>query len=78
MKNTTPNPAEPFGEVTIVDDFLPSPEELVPKKNTVWVTMEFTKESIEFFKREAERHNASYQAMIRNLVDAYAKQQQNH
>ncbi|AFZ45211.1 hypothetical protein PCC7418_3089 [Halothece sp. PCC 7418] len=76
MKNTTPDPAEPMGEVTIVNDFLPSPEELVPKKNTVRVTMEFTRESIEFFKREAERHNASYQAMIRNLVDAYAKQQQ--
>ncbi len=38
--------------------------------------MEFTKESIEFFKREAQRHNAPYQAMIRNLVDAYARQQQ--
>ena len=38
--------------------------------------MEFTKESIEFFKREAQRHNASYQAMIRNLVDIYAKKQQ--
>jgi hypothetical protein len=36
--------------------------------------MEFTQESIEFFKQEAQRHNASYQAMIRNLVDAYAKQ----
>lgn len=71
MKNTTPDPAKPMGEVTIVNDFLPSPEELVPKKNTVRVTMEFTRES-----SEAERHNASYQAMIRNLVDAYAKQQQ--
>jgi hypothetical protein len=38
--------------------------------------MEFTQESIEFFKREAKNHNASYQAMIRNLVDTYAKQQQ--
>lgn len=75
-KNTTPDPAEPIGEVTIVNDFLPSPAELVPKKKTVRVTMEFTKESIEFFKQEAKSHNASYQAMIRNLVDAYAKQQQ--
>ena len=76
MKNTTPDPAEPIGNVTIVEDFLPPPEQLVPKKNTVRVTMEFTKESIEFFKREAQRHNASYQAMIRNLVDIYAKKQQ--
>jgi predicted DNA binding CopG/RHH family protein len=58
------------------EDFLPSPEQLVPKKNTVRITMEFTKESIDFFKREAQHHNASYQAMIRNLVDVYVKQQQ--
>ena len=76
MKNTTTDPAEPIGNVTIVEDFLPPPEQLVPKKNTVRVTMEFTKESIEFFKREAQRHNASYQAMIRNLVDIYAQKQQ--
>lgn len=76
MKNTTSDPAEPIGNVTIVEDFLPSPEQLIPKKKTVKVTMEFTKESIEFFKREAQKHNASYQAMIRNLVDIYAKKQQ--
>ncbi|MGB3202544.1 MAG: hypothetical protein WBA99_16680 [Nodosilinea sp.] len=76
MSNTIPDPAEPMGEVTLVQDFLPPPEQLVPKKTTVRVTMEFTQESIEFFKREANRHNASYQAMIRNLVDAYAKQHQ--
>jgi hypothetical protein len=38
--------------------------------------MEFSKESIEYFKREAQRHNASYQSLIRNLVDAYVRQQQ--
>ncbi|MDJ0582767.1 hypothetical protein [Crocosphaera sp.] len=76
MNNKIPDPAEPIGEVTIVKDFLPPPEELIPKKTTVRVTMEFTKESIEFFKREAKRNNASYQTMIRNLVDIYAKQQQ--
>ncbi len=75
MSNTIPDPAEPIGEVTLVNDFLPSPEALVPKKKTVRVTMEFTQESIDFFKQEAKRHNASYQAMIRNLVDIYAKQQ---
>ncbi|ANV83981.1 hypothetical protein AWQ21_06070 [Picosynechococcus sp. PCC 7003] len=76
MSNITPDPAKPIGEVTVVRDFLPAPEELIPKKNHVRVTMEFTQESIEFFKQEAKRHNASYQAMIRNLVDAYAKQHQ--
>lgn len=73
MSSTTPDPARPIGDVIVVNDFLPPPEALVPKKKTVRVTMEFTRESIEFFKQEANRHNASYQAMIRNLVDAYAK-----
>ena len=75
MSSKIPDPAEPIGDVTLVPDFLPSPEALVPKKKTVRVTMEFTKESIDFFKQEAKRHNASYQAMIRNIVDTYAKQQ---
>ena len=75
MSSKIPNSAKPIGDVTLVPDFLPSPEALVPKKKTVRVTMEFTKESIDFFKQEAKRHNASYQAMIRNLVDTYAKQQ---
>ncbi|MDJ0658172.1 MAG: hypothetical protein QNJ42_01645 [Crocosphaera sp.] len=76
MKNTNPDPAKPIGDVTIVADFLPSPEQLIPKKNTVKVTIEFTKESINFFKQEATRHNTSYQEMIRNLVDIYVKQHQ--
>ena len=49
---------------------------IVPRKMTVRVTIEFTQESIEFLKRETKNHNDSYQAMIRNLVDTYAKQQQ--
>lgn len=74
MNNTIPDPAKPIGNVTIVEDFLPPVNQLVPKQKTVTITMEFTQESIEFFKREAQRHNSSYQAMICNLVDAYARQ----
>ena len=44
MNRTIPDPAEPIGNVTIVDDFLPPPEQLVPKKNTVRLTLDFTKE----------------------------------
>jgi len=74
MNNTIPDPAEPIGNVTIVKDFLPPVNQLVPRQKTVTVTMEFTQESIEFFKREAKRHNSSYQEMICHLVDTYAKQ----
>jgi hypothetical protein len=74
MNNTIPDPAEPIGKVTIVEDFLPPVNQLIPRQKTVTITMEFTQESIEFFKREAKRRNSSYQEMISNLVDAYAKQ----
>jgi hypothetical protein len=75
MNSTIPDPAEPIGNVTIVDDFLPPPEQLVSKKNTVRLTLDFTKESIEFLQREAQSQNASYEVMIRKLVDVYVQQQ---
>ncbi|NJN71407.1 MAG: hypothetical protein HC799_00585 [Limnothrix sp. RL_2_0] len=74
MNNTMPDPAKPIGDVTIVQDFLPPVNELIPRGQTVTVTMEFTQESIEFFKREAQRRNSSYQDIIRSLVDAYVAQ----
>lgn len=75
MNSTILDPAEPIGNVTIVDDFLPPPEQLVPKKNTVRLTLDFTKESIEFLQQEAQSQDASYEVMIRKLVDAYVQQQ---
>lgn len=63
---------EPIGKVKIVADFLPSPDELVMKEDTVKVTLSLTKESIDFFKQEAEAHHTHYQTMIRNLLDQYA------
>ncbi|NEQ69367.1 MAG: hypothetical protein F6K21_28525 [Symploca sp. SIO2D2] len=44
------DPEEPIGDVNIVKDFLPPPEQLVPKKNTVQVTIEFTNESDEILE----------------------------
>ena len=32
-----------------------------------------TKRSVDFFKREAKKHNTQYQRMIRRLLDAYAE-----
>ena len=49
---------EPIGKVKIVTDFLPSPEELALKDETVKVTISLSKASIEFFKNEAEKHNS--------------------
>jgi len=64
---------EPIGEIRIIDDFLPSPEELVLKEENFKVTITLSKASIEFFKKEAKKHKTQYQKMIRNLLDLYAE-----
>ncbi|ACL74236.1 helix-turn-helix protein, CopG [Thioalkalivibrio sulfidiphilus HL-EbGr7] len=63
---------EPIGPVKVIPDVLPSPEELVFKEDTVEVTIALTRETVEFFKREASKHDTQYQIMIRRLLDAYA------
>ena len=63
---------EPFGDIKIIEDFLPSPEDLIFKEENVKVTISLTKESINFFKAEAKKHHTQYQKMIRNLLDVYA------
>ena len=65
---------EPIGEVKVIDDFLPPPSDLVLRDETVKVTLSLTKESVDFFKKEAQTHRTQYQKMIRNLLDQYAHQ----
>ena len=48
---------EPLGKVKVISDFLPSPEELALKDETVKVTIALSKTSIEFFKKEAKKYN---------------------
>lgn len=62
---------EKIGKVKVVKDFLPRPEELVFKENTVKVTLNLSKSSIEFFKEIAQKHGSQYQKVIRNLLDNY-------
>jgi predicted DNA binding CopG/RHH family protein len=62
----------PMEEVRVVEDFLPPPEELAFREETVKVTIALSKASVEFFKHEAAKHQVSYQKMIRRLLDEYA------
>ncbi len=64
---------EPLGELKVVPDFLPSPEELAFREEGVKITIALSRRSIEFFKREAEKHGTQYQRMIRRLLDTYAR-----
>ena len=64
---------EPLGDVKVVPDFLPPPEDLVFRDEGVKVTISLSKRSVDFFKDEARKHNTQYQRMIRRLLDAYAE-----
>ena len=64
---------EPLGELRVIDDFLPSPDQLVFKEDNVKVTITLSKASIDFFKKEAKKHHTQYQKMIRRLLDVYAE-----
>jgi predicted DNA binding CopG/RHH family protein len=72
----------PVGALKVVDDFLPAPEQLAFSEETVKVTISLSKESVQFFKAEAKKHNTKYQKMIRRLLDAYtqahASEKENH
>jgi len=68
---------EPIGDVRLIDDFLPPPEELAFKEETTKVTIGLSKSSIDFFKREAKKHGTQYQKMIRRLLDLYVMRHQN-
>ncbi len=58
-------------DVKVIADFLPSPEELALKEETVKVTISLSKSSVDFFKKEARNHRTPYQKMIRRLLDEY-------
>lgn len=72
MKNKIEYSDGPIKEVKVVADFLPKPEDLAFREETVKITIALSKASIEFFKQEASKHNVSYQKMIRRLLDEYA------
>lgn len=64
---------EPLGDLKVVPDFLPRPEDLVFRDEGVKVTISLSRRSVEFFKNEARKHNTRYQRIIRRLRDAYAE-----
>jgi len=74
MRKKTKYTEGPIGKVKVVKDFLPPPEELGFKEETVKVTMTLSKSSVDFFKAEAKKHHTQYQKMIRQLLDIYSAQ----
>jgi len=76
VKNKIKYTEEPMGELRVVKDFLPPPDQLVLKEENVKITISLKKSSVQFFKREAQKHRTSYQRMIRQVIDWYASHYQ--
>ena len=62
-----------LGQLRVIHDFLPRPEELVFRDEGIKVTIVLSKRSVEYFKGEARKHHTQYQRMIRRLLDAYVE-----
>lgn len=74
MKNKIHYSDEPI-EAKVINDFLPKPENLILNEKKRRVTLTLTAKSLDFFKNAAKKHKASYQAMIRRLIDYYVANQ---
>jgi predicted DNA binding CopG/RHH family protein len=75
MKKTIKYTDEEIGNIHIIEDFLPTPQELIVKEENTKITISLTKETVDFFKDEAKKHHTQYQKMIRNLLDVYVAKQ---
>lgn len=65
-------------EFMAIDDFLPTPKQLMAANELERVSLNISKESKEFFIRLAkamhgDRERAGYQKLMRDVLDAYAK-----
>lgn len=63
---------KPFGRLRPVADFLPPPEDLVPHETTAKITISLDANTIEYFKKVADRNGVKYQRMIREVLKGYA------
>lgn len=57
---------------TRMEDFLPSPDQLIHKTEKEKITIAIDKRSLELFKQYAKKHNAKYQTMINGVLGSYA------
>ena len=76
ITNYTPAPqdiAEALENAVVIDDFLPSPAELVAKEERERITISLDKKSLDAFRAYAKKHDAKYQTMINRVVESYAK-----
>jgi len=64
---------EAIKEAEIIKDFLPDPDELVMREDIVKVTLNLSRDSVEFLKKKAQEKGVSYQHMIKKILDVYTE-----
>lgn len=64
--------ADALERARVIDDFLPSPRDLIRKQEKERITITVDKESLDAFRAYARIHNAKYQTMINDIVTSYA------
>ena len=65
--------SEAIEQAEVITDFLPPPDQLVLKEETVRITLNLNKKSVDFFKLRARENGIPYQRMIRKVLDIYAE-----
>ena len=63
---------EPLGRLTVVRDFLPSPEKLLQKEEREKITITLDAATVRFFKAEAAKLGLKYQRIMREVLKGYA------
>jgi predicted DNA binding CopG/RHH family protein len=61
-----------MGRLRVVKDFLPPPDQLVLREESVKVTISLSKSSVDYFKKVAGENRTQYQKLIRKVLDLYA------
>lgn len=72
-KEKTKDSNEPQGKLTSIPDFLPPPEELLPREETIKITVALDTKTLKFFKTYAKSAGLKYQRIIREVLKGYAR-----
>ena len=70
-KNAPAGIADAINSSVRIKDFLPPPEKLINKEETVRITINLNKQSVTFFKKKAKKQGVPYQNMIKTVLDYY-------
>ena len=62
---------EPMDDIRVVADFLPSPEELAFREESVKVTISLSKKSVEFFKAQGRGYQTAINKVLRRYVESH-------